>query len=147
MYLSEKFNEKVELIPESTCHYWVGAIGGNGYGTFTYLRKTVLAHRISYKFYKGEIPEGMCVLHKCDNRMCVNPDHLFLGTHKDNMDDMKNKSRAAAGSKNSQSKLTQGDVDEIREKLKTNSARRIAYVYGVSKTTIIDIKYSRIWVN
>jgi hypothetical protein len=80
---------------DSGCWEWLRAVRTDGYGTVKDRRDiTVGAHRVSWQEHKGEIPEGLHVLHKCDNKLCVNPDHLFLGTHKDNMKDMIGKGRS-----------------------------------------------------
>jgi hypothetical protein len=75
------------------CWIWLGSYNENGYGVFHYDKKLKLAHRFSYEFYKGEIPKGLFVCHSCDNTACVNPDHLWLGTQEDNMNDMIAKGR------------------------------------------------------
>lgn len=77
----------------STCWLWQGAPTSGGYGRFWFDGVRKLAHRAAYEIFKGDIPEDMCVCHKCDNPLCVNPKHLFLGTHSDNMRDMGNKGR------------------------------------------------------
>lgn len=96
--LEERFLEKFDQT--EGCWNWKGSIkksmrpGHGGYGQFAITPEEVFsAHRFSYLWFVGEIPEGLQVLHSCDNRKCVNPDHLFLGTHQDNMDDMKRKGR------------------------------------------------------
>lgn len=78
---------------KSGCWQWKGSSNKDGYGTTRYMGKSIMAHRLSFLLHGGEIPDGMCVLHSCDNPPCVNPDHLFLGTHQDNMDDMARKGR------------------------------------------------------
>jgi hypothetical protein len=88
-----RFWNKVNIPSLSDCWEWQGSKNKHGYGHFKYKRKTHRAHRISWTLIKGEIPEGMCVLHRCDNRLCVNPFHLFLGTNQDNMDDKMKKNR------------------------------------------------------
>jgi hypothetical protein len=103
--------------PNSGCWLWMGAQrGSSGYGCICFRGKTSRAHRVSWEAHKGPIPEGMNVLHKCDVRMCINPDHLFLGTQGDNMRDMCAKGRHVAppGSRHGNSKLTESDVIAIR---------------------------------
>lgn len=94
--LSERFFEKVALIPFHTCWEWIGAVASNGYGVINQGRRTtgiMRAHRVSWEIHFGPVPDKLWVLHKCDNRTCVNPAHLFLGTRQDNVDDMVNKKR------------------------------------------------------
>ena len=89
----DRFNEKWEPVTESGCWIWTGTVcGENDYGQF-FIDKHVRAHRASWMLHKGEIPDGMLVLHKCDIPQCVNPDHLFLGTQQDNIIDMTAKGR------------------------------------------------------
>lgn len=87
------------LIWPNSCWIWGLRVDKQGYGRINFNSKTEQAHRISYKAFRGDIPNGMCVLHKCDNPTCVNPDHLFLGTKKDNVQDMILKGRANFGFK------------------------------------------------
>lgn len=91
--LLERFEEKIFYSPDG-CWYWTGAINSSGYGHMTLRPTTIYAHRISYSLYKGVIKDELYVLHKCDNKLCVNPDHLFLGTHDDNMKYMVTKGRS-----------------------------------------------------
>ena len=97
MTLKERFEDKFTPVTESGCWIWT-ATSDKRYGSFYTgdpdQPKMERAHRVSYKLYKGNIPEGILVCHECDVTLCVNPDHLFLGTHTDNMRDMANKGRA-----------------------------------------------------
>lgn len=94
--IEERFFSKIERIPISGCWLWTGATK-KGYGDIFIGagagRKHISAHRFSWEFHNGAIPEGLIVCHKCDIHECVNPEHLFLGTHADNMQDCSNKGR------------------------------------------------------
>jgi len=107
-----------------------------------------LAHRLFYKERVGEIPEGMCVLHKCDNPPCVNPEHLFLGTFADNNRDRDAKGRHTAlrGDDNGNAKLSQDDFVEVKSLLVRGiSHREIANLFGVTKSAITHISTGRNW--
>src|ERR1700730_2840026 len=89
--LPKRFTEKIKF--NDSCWLWTAAKDKDGYGFFSVNGKQTKAHRFSFAHYNGEIPTGMIVCHKCDTPSCVNPDHLFLGTHKINLDDMRSKGR------------------------------------------------------
>lgn len=91
----ERFWSKVQKT--DSCWLWKGAKNQFGYGFFRLGSRNEVAHRVSYNWIKGEIPSGLLVLHTCDNPSCVNPDHLFIGTHSDNMRDMYRKKRHKGG--------------------------------------------------
>jgi hypothetical protein len=92
----ERFEEKFIPEPNSGCWIWTAATGGNAryrYGEFSFNGCPELAHRVSWILYRGDIPDGLNILHRCDNGLCVNPHHLFSGTQQDNMHDMIKKGR------------------------------------------------------
>ena len=87
-----RFKSRIS-VADNGCHVWTRGLNGNGYGAMKVNGKSVAAHRIAWTLANGPIPDGLCVLHKCDNRPCCNPDHLFLGTKRDNADDRDAKGR------------------------------------------------------
>ena len=109
--------------------------------------KEVRAHRVSWELHRGPIPEGMSVLHKCDNPPCVNPEHLFLGTQKDNAEDCRVKRRTTCGEKDPRHKLTSKDVEGIRELRNSSnmSYRKLSKMFGVDRSTIIKIVSGKTW--
>jgi hypothetical protein len=144
--LIEAFEKHFMPVTESGCWLWIGRLYSNGYGQFHPPGTPVTtryAHRISYQIFKGEIPKDKCVLHKCDIRCCVNPNHLFLGSIQDNQNDMVKKKRQTYGEKNPMSKLGEKEVVAIRND--TRRQQEIANFYKVSQTTISEIKHKKIW--
>lgn len=129
---------------KSGCWLWRGAKNSGGYGWIKIDRRMISAHRFSWTVYKGQIPNGICVCHVCDNRHCVNPDHLFLGTHQDNSNDMKQKGRSLAGERNPAAKLTLGDVEAIRA-CDGLSQVKLAEFFGVNYRTVSAILNNKIW--
>jgi hypothetical protein len=141
----ERFHQKYE-IDESGCWLWTGGTRPNSKGVpyprhWTDDRKSIGAHRFSFELVRGAIPKGMYVCHKCDTPLCVNPDHLFVGTHHDNMRDMVQKKRSFTGrgeNKKGLAKLTNQQADQIRKM--DISHQKLATMFGVSATTIGRIK-------
>ena len=133
-------------VANNNCWLWGQAFRSSGYGCMTWEKKVIDAHRYSYSYYKGEIPKGLFVCHRCDNKMCVNPDHLFVGTPKDNVLDMVNKKRQRVGEKTNLNKLSELQVIDIKNCL-SMGVRQIELVkkYNVSRTCICDIKTGKRW--
>lgn len=134
-------------IQENGCWQWTGSCFYNKqYGQIKYLGKNWLTHRLAYFLCVNDIPEGLCVLHSCDNPGCINPEHLFLGTHQDNKDDCMAKDRHAYGNKIGNSRLTPDKVQEIRKLLGDGATiLDIADQYGIGRTTVWNIRYDRTW--
>lgn len=135
------------MIPFHECWEWTGAKCSSGYGTFRFNKKIESAHRISWILH-NKSPYGFCVLHKCDNPGCVRPDHLFLGTKKDNSDDMINKGRRFKfiASANGMTKLSPKDIKPIRQKKREGrTIMSLANEYKVHASSICDIIYGRTW--
>jgi hypothetical protein len=133
--------------PGGACWLWQGVrfIRG-GYGTFTHRPSGQVvrrAHRVSWELYRGDIPEGMHVLHKCDCRLCVNPDHLFLGDQSENMADKVSKLRQNRGDKHGMSKLIEAQA--IKVKADPRPYAEIAIDFGISIQTVSNIKLGRSW--
>lgn len=133
-------------IDANGCWNWVKCVQSNGYGRVTYEYKSMGAHRLSYLAFKGEIPAKTDVCHSCDNRRCVNPAHLFLGSRKDNMNDCKKKNRIARGEMLPGAKLSDKDIIEIRA-MNSNGIKTkyIAEIYGVHRVTIQNIITKKTW--
>lgn len=131
--MHERFQKKVQIL-ENGCHYWTASKTKRGYGLFRVTTKDTMkkAHRVSYALYNGPIPEGQCVLHRCDNPSCVNPEHLFLGTQLENIEDRHTKHR------DGNVKLTDEQVEQIRQD--TRLHRLIAQDFGISRNHVSNIK-------
>ncbi len=138
------FFSRIEAVPFAGCWLWTGSTDHLGYAR---LRggDEYLGHRFAYARLRGAIPAGACVLHRCDVPSCVNPDHLFLGTHQENMVDRNSKGRSARlrGELNGHAKLTEDQVREILAS--TDTHRSLARRYGVTHGLIGNIKAGRVW--
>ena len=154
----ERFWSKVDIRNTDGCWNWIASKNKKGYGEF-YLKNVphLHAHQISWMIVRGNISNGMCVLHKCDNPSCVNPTHLFLGTNQDNVNDKMTKGRWKSkflygknhpqhGTNSKFNKLSDSDVLKIRElKAQGNTLRGLAKQFGVSHGVINNIIQKRKW--
>ena len=144
----EEFWSKVEK--SDACWQWTGALDSKGYGHFRRFLGQVSAHRASWVIHFGLVPDGMFVCHHCDNRQCVRPDHLFLGTAKDNALDMTEKGRharqAARGERSAKAVLTEQLVRQIRAERSAGAKLRVlSQRYGVSIHAIHDVVTRTTW--
>jgi len=147
MTQKDKFLEKVNKT--DSCWLWNAGKTPNGYGHLKVNQVQYLAHRYSWLLHKGEIPDGLCVLHKCDVKECVNPDHLWLGTKGDNWRDCIAKGRHNPGAKGERcwkAKLTTVQVRSIRQRyLVEHNQSALAREFGVTSGTICRIVNNTGW--
>lgn len=150
---ADDFFKKIGPATPSGCRLWRGAkIGPTpanphalAYGRFKMLGVYRLAHRVAWELLHGPIPKGMDVCHRCDTPLCVNTEHLFLGTHADNMRDASAKRRIAAGERAARARLSEADVRAIRASDLTNIA--LARQYGIDRGQISRIRAGKAWGN
>lgn len=131
----------------SGCFIWQGCRAAHGYGATSYAGRQWLAHRLAYALFRGEIPDGMHVCHKCDTPACVNPSHLFLGTALKNRLDAKEKGRLPNGELHHKAKISHAIAICIRERYASGgvSAAALGAEYGISKTSVYDVIHERSW--
>jgi len=155
--VSERLWEKVDTTttPDG-CWIWTGSLNNSGYGQITVDNKRQYAHRISFALINGQIPERMDVCHRCDNPKCVRPDHLFIGTHAENMADSVSKRRHTHGTKTHWCKLTPDDVKTIRARhpkaplnrhRPRHSLARTAREFGITTSNISAILRRKSWAH
>jgi hypothetical protein len=169
--LRQRFLSKLRDAPNG-CRVFVGHIEANGYGRFAVNRRMRWAHRVAWELFVGPIPDGMFVLHRCDNRPCCNVEHLFLGTHADNMADMARKGRhfsitspdriprgarhgrstspekTARGSRVHTASLREEQIPGIRARIRAGeSCASIARSLGVSRSVISNVSNRRYWTH
>lgn len=139
-------------LQENGCLEWQFSLTSTGYGQIRVGRRSLKVHRYAWEQLKGPIPKGMSVCHKCDNPLCLNIEHLFLGSHTDNMRDMFSKNRRrndfqAKGEQHHKATLTDEQVASIRDSsdIGYGSGRRLAAIYGVSESTISKARKHTTW--
>lgn len=148
-----KVDKTPGLGPEGDCWEWRGSIDKDGYGRYNIYRpgkgtKNFAAHRVSWHLTKGVIPRHKLICHTCDHRLCVRPTHFFLGSHADNLADMRAKKRHAHGESHKLARLTEKQVIEIRERFARNPHMGQALLgaeYGVNATRVCAITTGRQW--
>lgn len=144
---AERLADSTWTEPNTGCHLWIGCVDGGGYGHFYVNGKSVKTHRFAWENRHGPVLNGLHVLHKCDTPACCNPDHLFLGTPKDNTDDKVRKGRASGGGLmgvlNNANKLSEEQVLQIRNDIR--GAYLTARDYGVSARTVQAIRNRETW--
>ena len=145
--LDERLYEMIAIDELTGCWIWIGNIGTNGYGRIGVDNVVCPTHRVSYEFHKGPIPDGLVLMHTCDVRPCINPDHLVPGTKKDNTADMMSKGRnkfwSRLGKANPAAKLDEEAVRHIRQRIMT--CRAYAELYGVSAPVVNKIMLRQNW--
>ena len=147
MTVEDRFWEKVDKRGPNDCWLWVGS-KRSGYGYFRVGKNRVGCHRWIWEYYNGPIAIGMDICHKCNVRNCVNPNHLFVGTRKENMEDMVRKNRDSHGEDRYNCKLSQIEVDWARFVLKNHPEipqRRIAEILDISYQHMSDIIIGKRW--
>lgn len=131
--------------PSTGCWNWIGAVS-KGYGRMRVFGRSYKAYRFSYERANGPIPKGLHVLHKCNNGLCVNPDHLRLGTHYDNMQDKKLTYRNPSGEHAANARLNKQQVDKIRSLYASGWKQKdIGALFGISQTHVSDIVRFNTW--
>lgn len=146
-----KLQRFLDKVNKSTgCWEWNGFLNSGGYGRYKWNQRNWLAHRLMWMITYGELDPLLDVCHTCDNRKCVNPEHLFLGTHTDNMQDMLDKGRSnyPKGERSGKSKLTEKAVELIRKASKEGITQtELGNLFGVAHTTIGRVLRSETWKN
>lgn len=147
--VDDRFWAKVKQLGPDDCWPWIGAIKSNGYGHFNVSGHTILAHRYAFVAARqNPIPAGLLVCHHCDNRLCCNPAHLFLGTNQDNLQDMQDKGRKnqVRGEACGRTKLSTIDIESIKNLAFSGlSTRAIAKIYNIAPSQAWRIVNGQSW--
>lgn len=144
--LEDLFYKNITPGQPDECWIWPMSTDEKGYGRVRLGTKEYSAHRLSYEVHNGPIPNGLFVCHKCDNSICVNPHHLFLGTPKDNSADMVKKDRQAKGERINKGKFVEADIIEIRRLAGQGvQSKDIAALFGMDTSTVSEIINRKTW--
>lgn len=148
MHAAQKIHTMSIPEPNTGCWLWTRGLKSGGYGTVRYMGEVWTASRLSYVTFRGPIPNGMCVLHRCDTPPCVNPDHLFLGTQQDNVDDKVAKGRhpVRRGEKHHNASFTDDQVRELRA-LGLSAAASMSEQLGVARAAVVRAVSGRTWAH
>ena len=144
--LNDRFWSKVDVAGDNECWNWKAGTDGR-YGLFRYGDRKIKSNRMTWFLVFGEFPK-LCVCHTCDNVICCNPKHLFLGTHQENMDDKVRKGRQSRlfGEKNPLAKLNRTDIPKIRKMIEEGvQGKKIAEIFHIDPCTVTDIKNNKTW--
>jgi len=143
--------DAIDRIPIGGCWLFTKATTWDGYGRIRHNGKSRMAHNVAYELLVGVVPDGAMVLHSCDNRCCVNPHHLRVGSHEENMNDMKERNRAARplGIKNALAKLSDDEVMKIRDSYAIGgvSQKALADRFGVCQSLVSLIVLRKVWAH
>lgn len=144
--VEQRLQQRIAYEPNSGCWLWMGRMDRNGYGVMINRGRLLWAHRAAWQVWRGEIPDGMRICHRCDTPACINPDHHFLGTQRDNIRDASRKGRMACGERQGNAKLKSADVIAIRELAAQGVyQRKIAAQFGITQPAVSEIVSRRKW--
>jgi hypothetical protein len=141
--LAEKLDHYTDRSDPSGCWIWTGARYTHGYGSLWWQGKAHRAHKLAWEEKNGAIPDGLLLRHDCDNKRCVNPGHMRLGTHADNARDRVNRNRQAKGEGNGNARLSSSQAESIREDRRSSTI--IAAEYGISPSLVSRIRRGELW--
>ncbi len=147
--IARLFESRVVEITPSGCHIWMGGLNDQGYGMIRMGTRQRRAHRIAWEAKNGQIPDGLGLMHSCDIRCCVNPDHLAPGTQAENLKDMFAKGRGKTpvprGERQGSAKLTAEIVREIRQLAESRTQIEIAEMFGIDRSNVSLIVLRKGW--
>lgn len=144
--IKEKLLNTSEINLSTNCREWTGCKIPSGYGTYRFHSETHYVHRLAYEVFIGKIPKKMHILHSCHNRACIEPQHLRVGSHQENLKERDDAGRQARGERGGMSKLKDKDVIAIRRLFIDNISNcEIGRKFGVRDVTIRDIRIGKTW--